>query len=64
MQCYWVDNRVPEFFAGEKSHLELVKIHEKLMETVSQLMMHDYVVNTESVLHNIEEEERTCPATS
>lgn len=53
-----IGNELHEFLVGDRKHKAADKIYEKLDEVVSELKKCGYVPNTESVLVDLEEEEK------
>ncbi|KAJ8644783.1 hypothetical protein MRB53_006531 [Persea americana] len=56
--CSWVDldGNVHEFYVGDKTHPQSVKIYEKLEELGMEMKELGYVADTNLVLHDVEEE--------
>eukprot|EP01018_Ginkgo_biloba_P034075 Gb_04450 [translate_table: standard] len=56
--CTWieVDNRIHEFFVGDRSHPQSEKIYAMLETLAGKMKEAGYVPNTEFVLHDVEEE--------
>ncbi|MED6130543.1 hypothetical protein PIB30_002140 [Stylosanthes scabra] len=56
--CSWieVENQVHKFHVGDTSHPEAQKIYDKLDELALKIRNLGYVPNTDSVLHDVEEE--------
>ncbi|OWM86517.1 hypothetical protein CDL15_Pgr026409 [Punica granatum] len=53
-----VNGQIHSFVAGDRAHENVEEIYSKLEEIVSGAKEHGYMPETESVLHNIEEEEK------
>lgn len=58
--CSWieVDNTVHEFFMGDSSHPESVKIYSMIGELMWKMKLAGYKPKTDLVVHNIDEEEK------
>ena len=55
-----LNNRVHTFLAGDRSHPQSKKIYEELDVLVSKMKELGYVPETESALHDVEEEDKEC----
>ncbi|MCL7028366.1 hypothetical protein MKW94_013491 [Papaver nudicaule] len=58
--CSWIeiDNKIHAFVAGDKSHPYYDRINEALKVMLEQMERKGYVLNTDDVLHDVEEEQK------
>ncbi|KAI3938650.1 hypothetical protein MKW92_023307 [Papaver armeniacum] len=58
--CTWIEvkNKIHAFVAGDKSHPYYDRINEALKVMLEQMERKGYVLNTEDVLHDVEEEQK------
>ncbi|OVA08844.1 Pentatricopeptide repeat [Macleaya cordata] len=58
--CSWIEvkNKVHAFMAGDKSHPYYDRINEALKVLLDQMEREGYVLNTDDVLHDVEEEQK------
>uniref|UniRef100_F6H6H5 DYW domain-containing protein n=2 Tax=Vitis vinifera TaxID=29760 RepID=F6H6H5_VITVI len=55
-----LDNRVHTFLAGDQSHPQSKQIYEELDVSVGKMKEAGYVPETDSALHDVEEEDKEC----
>lgn len=58
--CTWIEvkNKIHAFVAGDKSHPYYDRIKEALKVMLEQMERKGYVLNTDDVLHDVEEEQK------
>ncbi|KAI3858754.1 hypothetical protein MKX03_033707 [Papaver bracteatum] len=58
--CTWIEvkNKIHAFVAGDKSHPYYDRINEALKVMMEQMERKGYVLNTDDVLHDVEEEQK------
>ncbi|XP_042516686.1 putative pentatricopeptide repeat-containing protein At3g23330 [Macadamia integrifolia] len=58
--CSWIEvkNKLHAFMAGDKSHPYYDRINEALKVLLEQMEREGYVLNTDDVLHDVEEEQK------